>query len=218
MRNNATQIADKRLDFVVRFANLSLDRLRPSEWPKLRNDMEHFFSSQKGEFAAAPVFTATVVGIDIADYPARDFKTLQGEIRPVLKMLTNASFSGPLPTSRIEMELGFYGKRSARWIHGDGQLRDCFLMAMFFALTASGNLDKLRQCPAPSCSNFFRRNRKQSYCSPRCNARAYMRKYRLDDSVKGKESDARHERYVANVKKSRPGKKTKVIRRQRKQA
>jgi len=79
-----------------------------------------------------------------------------------------------------------------------GTIVDMVLYRLLALIEAMGAVDKFRLCPEASCRRIFLKVTNKEHCSTRCHSRAYMRKYRLENSVtkvkKGRATDGKKTR------------------------
>jgi hypothetical protein len=175
----AVQAAEERLQFVVHFAGMDLNRLRAGDWLNLREDLAAFLASD------------LVLAVDTPpqEYSADDFRALQQEVQQLLRgLVSKREPSGshwPLSTYTELFDLpgikygltpldtlGSPGRNMPRV---KGPTREVFVYVLFQLLWQEGT-ERILQCP--ECQTIFYRNRHQLYCTRRCVNRANQRSWR----------------------------------------
>jgi hypothetical protein len=172
--------AEEQLRFVVRFAGLDLNHLRPGDWLNLRDDFQVFLDKSTSGImvrAAKPPFPA--------DYTEDDFRALQQEVRELLTDIVatrgRESYAPSTPVllrvivSVVVVEGLFPGRPNALMI--EGLTRDVFLWLVTYLL-ARESIDCIALCP--ECQTIFYRNRNQLYCTRRCVNRVNQRNWRAE--------------------------------------
>lgn len=166
--------AEDRLRFVVKFASLDLDRLRPGDWLNLRDDFQAFFCLDQ----------VVVEGPRPQDYAPDDFRALQQEVQQVLSdLVQQRQASGPWPlanhTTPVPVQVAYYvtpldrlGIPGANLLGWRGPTRDVFLVVFSHLLWQVG-AGRIAQCP--ECHTIFYRNHKRRYCTRRCVDRVNQR-------------------------------------------
>ena len=220
----------ERLQFVIRFAQMDLDTLRPGDWLNLRDDLGSFLT---GSLYGQEYYAGdTPMGRDVEvrpmdppfpyEYPEDAFRELQEETRHILRTMVVAPRAGhsvwaPIP---LQVQLatpsldGLIPATGQHLLIAEGATRDMFLL-LVFVLLARGSTVRILRCP--ECSTIFYRVGKQLYCSRTCSNRANVRTWRQREEVKQAEAERAHTRY-ANTKKREIGQGTKIERRPRKRS
>lgn len=215
-----------RLQIIIDFARMDLDRLRPGDWLNLREDLTAFVL---GEYAhgrwsdgdalrhrgqdTKGLVVSYIEGPWPHEMTAEALKDLQRDVR--MALTERGTIQGPggvfeqvhLFATWPQVKLASFGSGFAE-IQATARDGVLFVLALLlYALPANA----LRSCP--ECGTPFVRVRKQQYCSRRCTNRANMRTWRQSGNGHGQESDRNHQRYQARVKRNSP--KAKVARRPR---
>jgi hypothetical protein len=233
---------DEQLKFVIQFATMDLDRLRPGDWLNLRDDLVGFLHGSPEDHA--PPFTpgrVLIGGIGPQlphEYPEDDFRRLQAELRWLLEWVVARRTGGqhgvlrrwaqwskdgagelPDPPGVIALQISFspipldmMGHRGRTMFYVHGPTRDVFLYAVHLLLLQE-RTDRIMCCP--ECRAIFLRVRKQRYCSRTCTNRANMREWRKTAKGQERESDRNHKRYKARVQRETAQAKVTVARRPR---
>ena len=224
------KIDAERLQFVIRFAQMDLDTLRPWAWLKLRDDLGAFLTGSL--YGQEYYADDTPIGGDVEvrpmeppypdEYPEDAFRELQEETRHILQTMVvhpraersvwaPISIQAQLAAPRLDGLIPAIGQHL---LIAEGTTRDMFLLLVFLLL-ARGSTARILRCP--ECSTIFYRVGKQLYCSRTCSNRANVRTWRQREEVKQAEAERAHTRY-ANKKKQEIGQGTKVERRSRKRS
>ncbi|MDE2058747.1 MAG: hypothetical protein KGL31_07545 [candidate division NC10 bacterium] len=215
--------AQERMQFVVGFAGMDLDRLRPGDWSNLRDDFTRYLHGQQGEQSPAhgPVHFSTFEHLPSKPYTEEDFRQLQGAVQAILhnvvdtrRMRPGQQVHAPLTPLQIRcrlLPLDAIGLKGKTHLGVDGPARDVFLLSVFL-LFAYEKTGKIGQCPA--CHALFLPVKKQAYCSKRCQMRVYMQQRRQQEHVKEQQAEQAHARY-ANTRKRQLSEKVYVARRPR---
>ncbi|WP_337288622.1 CGNR zinc finger domain-containing protein [Candidatus Methylomirabilis sp.] len=218
------QTAKDRLEFVLRFVNADLDHLRPGDWLNLKEDFALFLGCRGGAPVAlvGPIRAMPIEPPFPQDMAPGDFKTLQSDNREILTQFVKVrerkesqQKQTPLSIRASLMPLDVLSPRFAgrAMLQLTGPTRDMFL-TMVFLLFAFESTARIAACP--ECERLMLRTKKREYCSPRCQTRAYMRRYRQRETVKQQEAEQAHTRY-ANKRKRQLSEKVHVARRPRKE-
>ncbi len=214
-----TLSAKERLQIIINFARMDLDRLRPGDWLNLREDLQAFVTGVRSDGAGGTTIPTgdtggfVVMGIDGEPPSAMTiatFQALQAEIRSLLADVC------PLPSAEPRVPVHLV----APWVQltivaigpgyfmGRGTPRDCTLFVLGHLLQKLPK-NSVRHCP--ECTLPFVRIRKQQYCTRRCTNRENMRAWRQSGKGKVRESALNHSRYQARLK--RTGSKARAGRR-----
>jgi len=192
----------KRMPFVVRFARMTLDHLRPGDWTNLKEDLMDFlvwFSVQEAEITPEKVAairkevvqvlydivgTPRQVGTDstpVSREAVRVFKRLPARKARILKIGDGLVFQYDVETVQSvafdcstpgDLRLGI-----------TANLRDSFLFALGATLSKEG-VAFLRQCP--TCTQpFYAEHARQRFCSPRCATKDRVRRFRGQEEKTG---------------------------------
>src|SRR5262249_15382771 len=164
----------ERLQFVIRFAQMDLDTLRPGDWLNLRDDLGSFLT---GSLYGPEYYTGdTPIGGDVEvrpmeppfpyEYPKDAFRELQQKTRYILCTMVVNSRAGhsvwaPIP---LQVQLatpsldGLIPATGQHLLIAEGPTRDMFLL-LVFVLIARGSTARVLCCP--ECSTIFYRVGKQ---------------------------------------------------------
>lgn len=203
-----------RIEFVIRFVNTDLDHLRPGDWLNLRDDFTAFLGMKEG---AGFVWMGPIHGTPIdpplpEDFTEGDFKTLQAELTTILTSFVSLKTGGSegitprslkLNASLIPLEMLGPRVEGRAFLSLTGATRDIFLM-MVFMLFAFESTARIGACA--ECERIMLRTKKREYCSSRCQTRAYMRRYRQQETVKQQENEQAHARYAKRANERSGGK------------
>jgi hypothetical protein len=211
--------AAERLQFIVRFAQMQLDALRPGDWLNIRDDFHAFWRQRETAAEPGGIMAQPLQHPSPQEYTEADFRALQTEVYGILNgfVCERESPGFSLQLAEIHAQFGILNV-GARDIPGGwtllqalGHTRDMFLLIFFFLLSRQPT-DRILRCP--ECHTIFCRIRKQKYCTRACSNRATVRQWRQSATVKQAEAERAHQRYV---KKKRPaiGPHTQVTRRPR---
>jgi hypothetical protein len=116
-------------------------------------------------------------------------ETLKDVQREALKLLRAVATRGIADTGDLHLRLVILRGDVARatrarvFIALSGKLRDRFLYRLARLLEECG-AENLRECSAPDCDRVFFKMTRKKYCSPRCQSRIYMQKYRNGEAGK----------------------------------
>ncbi len=163
---------EQRLKFLVQFAQMDLDVLRPGSWMNLRDDLQVFLQGepQRGDLITQLKDTS------MQEYPERAIKSLQGILKILVSQAADASEDR---TGRLKKVFGIPTYLSVRAdFHvirhpGDfvqlaisGKLSDVFLFKTLFLLSLAP-IEPIKECP--ECGKiFFRQDKRQKFCRRRC--------------------------------------------------
>lgn len=208
------QGAKDQLEFVLRFVNADLDHLRLGDWLNLREDFALFLGCQGGAPTArvGPIQAMPLEPPFPQDMTPEDFKTLQSETREILTQFVKVRQDrrGQQGRTKLSVEAALLPLEvlSPRFVgrsmlHLTGPTRDIFLTMVLLLFTFESTA-KIGACP--ECERIMLRTKKREYCSSRCQTRAYMRRYRQQESVKQQENEKAHARYAKRVKERSGGK------------
>jgi hypothetical protein len=195
----------ERLQFVIRFAQMDLDTLRPGDWLNLKDDVGWFLTGSVfghnypddepvgGDMEIRPLDPPY-----LEDYPQEAFRVLQEETLHILKyMIIERGAWAPIP---IQIRLaapsldGLIPVTGQHLLIAEGPTRDAFLLRMLM-LMARHPTNRIRRCP--ECDAIFYRVGKQQYCSRVCVNRATVRTWRQRAEVQIQEQERAHQRYVS---------------------
>ena len=177
----------ERLQFVIRFAQMDLDTLRPGDWLNLRDDLGSFLTGSLygHEYYAGD----TPIGGDVEvcpmdppyplEYPEDAFRELQQETRYILRTMVVDSRAGHSVWDPISLQArlatpsldGLIPATGQHLLIAEGATRDMFLL-LLFVLLARGSTARILHCP--DCSTIFYRVGKQLYCSRTCSNQTNM--------------------------------------------
>jgi len=207
-----TLTAKERLQIIINFARMDLDRLRPGDWLNLREDLQAFIVGVRSDGAQGPTiptwdtggfYVTNIDGESPKEMTIEAFQALQVEVRTLLADVF------PLPSAEPRVPVHFFSP----WVQpkifavgpgyfvGRGTPRDCTLFVLGHLLQKLPK-NSVRHCP--ECTLPFVRIRKQQYCTRRCTNRANMRAWRQTKQGKAKASAQNHRRYLARVKRIHP--------------
>jgi hypothetical protein len=190
--------AAQRLQFVVRFAQMDLDTLRPGDWLNLRDDLRAFFlgswykhdlgSDSLPPLAAGDVFVHPTARPFPEEYPEEEFRTLQSETYKILRQAIPlegemygtpppvvpqpVAIDGPISLTVPHLD-GLIPAKGRHMLVAEGSTRDMFLL-LTFLLLAKESTARIRRCP--ECDSLF--YRAKTYCSRTCANRVATRKWR----------------------------------------
>jgi hypothetical protein len=231
---------DERLTFIVRFANMELERLRPGDWLNLQDDLSVFIFGRAGEVRPITPDTVQLGGPVGTLFPLNSsmdlIRALQAETRQVLEWLTRWRTEGAASLEHMIAEImrgwtqgAFPTLLGVIDIHVQlslipldsvgGRGRTILAVAgptrdvylyTLYQLLSQDEAQRIMQCP--ECGTIFVRVRKQRYCSRRCTNRVNMRDWRHTEKGKAGESGRNHARYTARVQRGK-GAKVKIGRR-----
>lgn len=233
--------AQEQMQFVIRFAGMDLDRLRPGDWLNLQDDFLRYLSGQqgKGSPGLGPVYFSTFEHLPSEPLTEEAIRQLQGEVKAILHNVIELRELTPAPavddmkaftaegmpgsrTVKVHQTplqircrlspLDSIGLKGRTHLGVNGPAQDVFLLSIFL-LFAYERTGRIGRCP--TCHVLFLPVKKQVYCSKRCQMRVYMQQYRSTEEGKAKESDRSHTRY-ANKRKRQLSEKVHVVRRPRK--
>lgn len=224
----------EQMQFVVRFAGMDLDRLRPGDWLNLQDDFKRYlYNGYDRPGPETPRTALLLIPEDHAaplDHPDSnlsedEFRRLQQEVRGILqKVVAVRRMECPegVPFTPFEITCALlpldWMSDIAPTLRGRsrlcvrGRTRDVFLLSIFLLFTYE-KTGKIGQCPA--CHALFLPVKKQTYCSKRCQMRVYMQQRRQQEHVKEREAEQAHARY-ASKRKRQLSEKVHVARRPRK--
>jgi hypothetical protein len=215
----------ERLQLVIAFSRMNLDKLRPGDWINLKYDLKTFLGcnpERHYRFPSTVGILATPLAHPLPDeYSEDDFRSLQKHARSMLQDATQETLPvgpGIEPGGYMMFLRDSYGK----WGHilAQGTTHDMFLLTLFFLISQEPS-GRLKRCP--ECDAAFYRIKKQKYCSRICTNKVSMRSWlaqkEAEPGAEAKEvsRNKRHERYVAAQHKKNPTAKLKIARRPRKQ-
>jgi hypothetical protein len=206
---------EERLRFVVRFAQMDLNQLRPGDWLNLRDDLLLFLLGQRGvaplaaSAFALPIQPLTPEGIvampleSIEEYPTEKVQALQEKTRRILNDMLGLRelLVGDLgEISSTEICANFHlislasrnSRPSRNTLVVHGSIQDLFLLLLYLLLSREPT-DRIMRCP--ECKTMFYRMRKQRYCTRPCVNRANMRKWRQTATGKERERTRQRARY-----------------------
>jgi hypothetical protein len=180
-----------RWQFVLHFAQLDLDALRPSGWLKLREDLAWFLTGSVAGRVYYAGDTPLPGDIEIRpfeppsplEYPEEAFRALQHEIIPLVQSMVGAAHPGMGAGPRLPFQAvlcapsldGLIPETGQHLLIVEGSTRDAFILRVF-ALMVRDSTTRLRRCP--ECNVIFYRMGKQQYCSRPCVNRATVRTWR----------------------------------------
>jgi len=205
----------ERLEFAIRFAQTDL----PTEeqgWFKLHDELWEFLKPTRRY--ALMVSTKDILAKE-------ETRSLQKYAYEMLADIVHARedtfFEGKitetwLPSLGHRINVLLYSKPMGIGPCVDGSLRDVFLYRLFDLITQEPT-DKIRRCSGSDCNQIFYRERKQKFCSERCQTRELMRLRRKDPEKAEKDAEKARIRYEERMKK-KLGKKTKVAHRGKRRA
>lgn len=213
----------ERMQFVVRFAGMDLDRLRPGDWLNLQDDVTRYLHGQQGETSPhlGPVVFSTFEHLPSDPLTEAPIRQLQADVKAILHNVVDTrgirlgqqvhAHLTPLQIRCRLLPLDAIGPKGKTLLGVDGPAHDVFLLSVFL-LFAYEKTGKIGQCPA--CHALFLPVKKQAYCSKRCQMRVYMQQRRQQEHVKEQEAEQAHARY-ANKRKRQLSEKVHVARRPR---
>lgn len=213
--------AQERLQFVVRFAGMDLDRLRPGDWLNLQDDFKRYLYGQQGKKTpgVGPVYFSTFEHLPSEPLKEGAIRQLQNEVKAILHNVVDRRECGAGELHQTPIQLNCHlspldaiGLNGRTHLGVSGPAQDVFLLSVFL-LFAYEKTGKIGQCPA--CHTLFLPVKKQAYCSKRCQMRVYMQQRRQQEHVKEQEAEQAHARY-ANKRKRQLSEKVHVARRPRK--
>jgi hypothetical protein len=175
--------AAQRLQFVVRFAQMDLETLRPGDWLNLQWELRDFLLPTHQDLLPGGLHVFPVDPPYPEDYSRQDFRTLQAETRAILEMVIDTRednrgwrftpiqirFAAPQVPQPPD------GKQGRHLLDAEGTTRDMFLL-LLWALLGQSNTAPLLRCP--ECNTIFLRKRNQEYCSRACVNRVSQRRWR----------------------------------------
>jgi hypothetical protein len=169
--------AEDRLRFVVEFASMDLDRLRPGDWMNLKDDLQAFLCLDQ----------VVVEGRRPQDFSPDEFRALQQEVQQVLRELVqHREPSGHWPlanhTTPFRVQVAYQvtpldrlGRPGRNMLGVRGPTREVFLVVLSHLLWQEAT-ERIVQCP--ECGTIFYRNHKRRYCTRRCVDRVNQRSWR----------------------------------------
>ena len=202
------QTVAERLQFIIRFAQMDLDALRPGDWLNLRDDLTAFLSMAG---PSAGIVIPYVYPPGPQDFPEAGFRALQAAVLDVLRCLLDnragisdaipirihafyilvGAPSPPLP-GEPPMDHNVLGMTGTTW--------DCCMLVLLHLL-ARERTNQIVRCP--ECRTIFYRVGKQKYCSRTCSNRTNVRAWRQQEQVKQVEADRARARYATKKKPAR---------------
>ena len=171
-----------RIQFVIEFARMNLQKLREGDRLNLKEDFVEFLSP-RGEYnlsEAGGVLALPAHAPMPNEYSEADFSDLQKEVQRLLAQAAAGSTGNrfivtrggpPLITEYVKLQAEFvihgaFRRNEAPFLAVQGATRDVFLVVVFFLLLAHG-LEKIQLCP--QCQRVFSQGtRRQIYCSRPC--------------------------------------------------
>jgi hypothetical protein len=173
----------QRFAFVLRFAAMDLQHMRPGDWLNVRWELRDFLLPIHASLAPGGVHLHPTAGPDPDNYPVDLLRALQGEVQDMLQMVI-ASRANPQAWVPKYVTLGLSNPhvpalptpRPGRHLMSvEGTTRDVFLFSVA-DLLARIDTSALTRCP--ECDVIFVRKSNQSYCSKRCQNRTTQRRWR----------------------------------------
>ena len=210
--------AAERLQFVVRFAQMNLDALRPGDWLNLRDDFTRFFGIFREEMIPQLAPGVYCVPYEAPEKVSEDtIRTLRYAVSRMLEFVVDPHFVyrgniGAIRTAHYWREDHIRPGRRRCVLMLTGSFYDVFLLLLSFLLPEEPTEHILR---CPECETIFYRARKQQYCSRPCVNRANVRAWRQSEEGKRTEAERAHERYK---EKQPENTRSKVERRPRKRS
>ena len=178
--------AVQRLQWLVQFAEMDLDALRPWAWVKLREDVAAFLRAPwhhlywEGSHLQMTHDQVLVMTPEV-DYPDATLRALHQEARTIIHDMVLASREGTEdPTLTVPLSLDLALDAMGDRLHKKpvliacGAVRDLFLLVTFMLLKEVGT-DHILRCP--ECGRLFYRGKNQRYCSRPCVNRVSQRRY-----------------------------------------
>lgn len=175
--------AADRLRFVVRFAQMDLERLRPGDWLNLQWELRDFLQPLHEDLAPGGLYVCPTDTPLPEEYSREDFRALQAETRDILAMVV-ASRDDNRVWQRTPIQIRI-GAPQVPWpadrnpgrhlLVAQGATRDMFLL-LLWTLLGKSNTASLLSCP--ECGTIFFRKRNQEYCSRTCVNRVSQRRWR----------------------------------------
>lgn len=171
----------QRLQFVVRFAHMELDALRPGDWLNLQWELRDFLLPTYDDLGVRGLHTFPVDPPSPEEYSMADFRALQVEAREILAMVVDSRADNkvwrriPIDHIRIAAPHVLDGQQGQHFLCVQGTTRDMFLLRVLFLVCAL-DTTVLRRCR--ECGTIFVRQRHQAYCSRPCVNRVSQRRWR----------------------------------------
>lgn len=199
--------AAERLQFVVRFAQMTLDPIRPGDLLNLRDDFMMFFGVVP-DHDSPQIFRHVFCMPSVEEHPSwvseETIRSLQQDTQRIVASLVNlrertpegAVIQNDLQLSVSLLPLAQPGRPGPNLLHFYGNFRDLFLMTMLIDLSQEPT-DRILRCP--ECPTIFYRIRKQQYCSRRCVNRANVRHWRQSEHGQQEEGTRARKRYEKKV-------------------
>ena len=202
----------ERLQFLIRFAQLDLDALRPGDWLNLRDDLGGFLTGSVYGRYYADLADYEPMGGDIEirpfdppsplEYPEEAFRDLQKETLHILESMVLEARAGRGTWAPIPVQIRFAAPSldglvpvaGQHLLIAEGSTRDAFLLRVFTLLLRHPT-NRIRRCP--ECDRIFYRVGKQQYCTRVCVNRATVRTWRQRPAVQSEEQERAHQRYVS---------------------
>lgn len=187
----------EQLEFAVKLAQVKLSDLRAGDLLNLRDDLQSFFGRETLLPRLGRKMFSPNQPLD-ETFSLADFAALQKDIYAILSAMVTARDTGKAASvsREITAELIVSSRpafKNAAFFSAVGQVRDMFLLQLFFLLGLEP-IDRILRCKAPDCNRIFYRKRKQEFCSTRCTNRAYMKTYRKDATATAKEAKSKQTR------------------------
>ena len=207
--------AAERLQFVVKFAQMPLDDLRPGDWLSLQDALLEFLHAKPGQaYTAESGDVLAILPEPVFPQPEEALRTLQAEVRTILEQLvdTRAPWVKGIQTwTPIHVQCALVSFSAVKQVSGnvltvEGPLTDVFLLTLLLLLIREPT-DRLLRCP--ECQTIFYRIRKQQYCLRLCVNRANVRKWRATKAGKQREADRARARYQHQMR-QQTGSRVKV--------
>ena len=201
-------LVDLNIQFLVRFAQMDLDTLRPGDWLNLRDDLQRFLrvnEASHGDLVIEGVLPEhhqsdlIEEGLSVEEYPEEAFRTLQTAVRTLLHQIAITSGDTPVEPFAayvhlsadfrlVRAQTGRKARDHCVLLVTSGPVRDAFLLMTLFLLSRPP-FTPIARCP--ECGKiFYRRDKRQKFCERRCaNLAGTKRFYRRKKSKKGKKHE-----------------------------
>jgi hypothetical protein len=175
--------ARQRFQFVVKFAALDFETLRPGDWLDLQDELNDFFLPQHADLRPGGVHLWPDEPRTYGMGP-EEFRALQAETRDVLLQVIASRDSGcamphkPFRDLRLTVPHAPAWESTAPGRHiwsAQGSVRDVFFFGLY-ALLVGSNTATLAKCP--ECDNVFLKKTNQVFCSRYCKNKLAYRHYR----------------------------------------
>ena len=174
---------DQRIEFLLWFAQIDLDTLRPWGWLKLRDDSQRFLRVDR--VSHGDLFIEGVLpehhqsdliaeGLSLEEYPEEAFRALQIDVKNLLHQLAIGAIDGSVTFSKyvpVSVNLRLVRVQTGPDNHcvslgTSGPVRDTFLLMAMLLLTRQP-FRPIARCP--ECGKIFhRRDKRQQFCERRC--------------------------------------------------